>query len=375
MFPDVRHKTTRLMKRMLCTLFAALGLLGLAAAQEAAPQEIPSIRALCIAAPVPEGVDAFIDFIQKELAPRKLNTLVLRVDYNYRYTSHPALQGENALSREDARKLAAACKAHGINLIPQLNLLGHQSWQSEPGKLLEVYPEFDETPHIQLPEQYQWPNEDGLYCKSYCPLHPGLHQVVFALIDELMDAFDATSFHAGMDEVFYIGDERCPRCQGRDKAELFAGEVRAIYRHLLRRGHRLWIWGDRLLDGKTTGIGMWEASMNDTHRAIDLIPKEVVICDWHYNRAELTPAYFALKGFQTVACPWNKPEVALEQLALYQHAQKNANAAQAYRHRGLMQTIWSPAEAFLDAFYGRKPFAGRYQGQVECFLALFGAEW
>jgi hypothetical protein len=36
----------------------------------------------------------------------------------------------------------------------------------------------------------------------------------------------SNAFHAGLDEVFYLGDDKCPRCQGRDKAELFAGEVR-----------------------------------------------------------------------------------------------------------------------------------------------------
>jgi hypothetical protein len=92
---------------------------------------------------------------------------------------------------------------------------------------------------------------------------------VFPLIDELLEAFEADAFHAGMDEVFYIADAKCPRCAGRDPAEVFAGEVTAIRNHLASRGAELWIWGDRLIDGKTTGIGMWEASMNNTHRAVD----------------------------------------------------------------------------------------------------------
>ena len=74
-----------------------------------------------------------------------------------------------------------------------------------------------------MPEDYEWPNDDGLYCKSYCPLHPDVHEVVFALVDEIMEVFEAKSFHAGMDEVFYIGEDECPRCNGKDKAELFAG--------------------------------------------------------------------------------------------------------------------------------------------------------
>ena len=138
-----------------------------------------------------------------------------------------------------------------------------------PGKLLRVYPQFDETPDIKMPDKYIWPNADNLYCKSYCPLHPDLHPVLFEVIDELCDVFESDAFHAGMDEVFFIGDDNCPRCGGRDKAELFAGEVQVIHDHLKQKGRGMWIWGDRLLDGKTTGFGIWEASFNNTYRAID----------------------------------------------------------------------------------------------------------
>jgi hypothetical protein len=128
------------------------------------------IRGFAIAAPSPDRVDDFVDFIDNELVPNNVNTLVLRVDYRYRYKSHPELRDEDALRKSDVRKIVKACRKGGIRLIPQINLLGHQSWQSELGRLLEVYPEFDETPWIDLPETYEWPNADGLYCKSYCPL-------------------------------------------------------------------------------------------------------------------------------------------------------------------------------------------------------------
>ena len=47
------------------------------------------IRGLAIAAPEPSNLDSFVTFIQQELAPRKANTLLLRVDYRYQYKSHP----------------------------------------------------------------------------------------------------------------------------------------------------------------------------------------------------------------------------------------------------------------------------------------------
>ena len=110
-----------------------------------------------------------------------------------------------------------ACKKNNIRIIPQINLLGHQSWANHTGKLLKTYPQFDETPGVKMPEKYVWPNADNLYCKSYCPLHPELHPILFAVIDELCDAFESDAFHAGMDEVFYIGHASCPRCGGRDR--------------------------------------------------------------------------------------------------------------------------------------------------------------
>ena len=337
------------------------------------------VRGFAIAAPNPDNVENFIRFINEELAPRHVNTLLLRVDFNYQYESHPELRDSNALSKHDVRKIVKACKKNNIAIIPQINLLGHQSWASTPYKLLKVYPEFDETPWVKFPEKYVWPNADGLYCKSYCPLHPGVHKVVFHLIDEICDVFEASAFHAGMDEVFYIGEQKCPRCGGLDKAELFAGEVTLIRNHLAEKNKSLWIWGDRLLDGKTTGLGEWEASYNSTHRAIDMIPKDVVICDWHYETPAPTAAYFALKGFKVITCPWREPGVALDQLHLMVDLRQHANRETKNRYQGMMQTVWSGADSFMNGFYGKLPQGGHSEEEGSdpsktpwnCFRQLF----
>jgi hypothetical protein len=310
------------------------------------------VRGLCISAPDPDRLKEFIDFMEKDLAANGINTLVLMVDFNYEYDSYPNLRSDNPLSKHDVKKLVNCARKNNIRIIPHINLLGHQSWASNVNKLLREYPQFDETPSVVMPENYEWPNDDGLYCKSYCPLHPEVHQVVFALVDELMEAFEADAFHAGMDEVFYIGMDDCVRCKGKNKAELFAGEVKTIRDHLAEKNRELWIWGDRLLDGTATGLGMWEASENDTYPAIDLIPKDVVICDWHYENAEPTAAIFALKGFRVIACPWNKPEVMKDQLELIQAFRQNSNDVLKGRFLGVMQTVWTGSGNFLDSWYG-----------------------
>jgi hypothetical protein len=331
------------------------------------------VRGFCIAAPPTNRVDDFIRFIDEELAPRGVNTLVLQVDYHYQFTCLPEFKDPAGLSKDDAARLVAACKRHKIHLIPLIDLLGHQSWQSSCGALLRLHPEFDETPWVKFPKHYVWPNDDRLYCKSYCPLHPQVHDMIFALVDEICDAFEADAFHAGMDEVFYIGEDKCPRCSGKDKAELFAGEVRLIRDHLRQKNRDLWIWGDRLLDGKTTGLGEWEASFNGTDRAIDLIPRDVVICDWHYDRPAPTAVYFAMKGFRVVTCPYNKPSVAVTELEDVVHFREHATPEMQPRLLGIMQTVWSGSDEFMDRFKARSKDAGQPNkgGEVKCFVTLY----
>ncbi len=344
------------MKRFLFILICVCAIQFAGVAQVNKLDSVMPVRGLAIAAPSVQGMDLFLKFIEQDLAPAHFNLLILRVDWNYDYQCHPELRDPNPLTKADVKKIVNLCRKHNIRVAPQINLLGHQSWAETTYALLKVYPEFDETPHVDTKNYTGWPNPDGLYCKSYCPLHPGVHKVVFALVDELTEAFETDLFHAGMDEVFYIGDDKCPRCSGRDKAELFAGEVTKIQNHLALTGKRLMIWGDRLIDGKTTGLGTWEASMNNTYRAIDMIPKEVFICDWHYERADLTAVYFAMKGFDVATCPWRKPELAVKQMNDMINFRNQAPRPMANHFQGIIATVWSGADGFLKNYYNPETY-------------------
>lgn len=319
------------------------------------PDSLIPVRGFCIAAPRPAELVRFLTFIDQELAPRKINTLILRVDFNYQFESHPELRDSIALAKPDVKRLVEICRKNNIRLIPQINLLGHQSWAGTLYNLLKVYPQFDETPGVKMPANYVWPNADSLYCKSYCPLHPEVHAVVFDLVDEICSVFETDAFHAGMDEVFYLADKNCPRCSGKDPARLFAGEVNRVAEHLGKKGRQLWIWGDRLLDGRQTGLGMWEASYNNTASAIDLVSKEIVICDWHYERPDKTAVYFAMKGFQVITCPWRNPEVGAQQMRDMIAFRNGSTPEMRQRFLGVMQTVWSGVTPFLDGFYGKMP--------------------
>jgi len=58
------------------------------------PNHLPT-RGLCIKAPQSKHVDEFVQFIHNDLADHGVNTLVVRVDYNYEYQSRPELRQKN----------------------------------------------------------------------------------------------------------------------------------------------------------------------------------------------------------------------------------------------------------------------------------------
>lgn len=357
------------MRRFLLLIIAALSAASVSAWADPIDELIP-VRGLAIEAPSRRGLDDFLKFIEGDLVPARFNLLILRVDWNYAYETHPELRDENPLTKEDVKRIVAVCRTRGIRLVPQINLLGHQSWAKQTHALLREYPEFDENPSVKTEFYTEWPNPYGLYCKSYCPLHPDVHKVVFDVVDELCDVFETDAFHAGMDEVFYIGEKECPRCNGRDKAELFAGEVTLIRNHLAERGRQLMIWGDRLLDGRTTGLGEWEASYNYTWRAIDMIPKDVFICDWHYERADLTGVYFATKGLPVASCGYRDPTVCEQQIRDMVRFRKQSAPETAERLQGYIHTIWSGAGPFLRRFNAVKDRGEQEEGRIDDARAL-----
>jgi hypothetical protein len=281
------------------------------------------------------------------LARLGVNLIVAEIDYNYEYVSHPELRTDTAVSKETVKRIVGLCREHGIRLVPEFQSLGHQSWNAKTYPLLAKYPQFDESPGKYPGNKGTEPMGNDFYCRSWCPLHPDLDPIIFALYDELIDVFEADALHVGMDEVFVIGDDACPRCRGKSPAQLFATAVNDAYGHIVKaRGKEMMMWGDRLIDGTETGYGMWEASKNETYPAIDLIPKDIIICDWHYERAyENMRKYgfpsvrlFLEKGFRVLPTSFRDPKAVKSLIDV-------SLASGSDRMLGHLCTVWKGLEA------------------------------
>jgi hypothetical protein len=70
---------------------------------------------------------------------------------------------------------------------------------------------------------------------------------------------------------------------------VFANAIKDYHEHLVgNRGVEMLMWGDRLIDCLKYPYGEWEASCNGTAAAVDLIPNDIIICDWHLKNGSLS---------------------------------------------------------------------------------------
>ncbi|MBR7101423.1 MAG: family 20 glycosylhydrolase [Clostridia bacterium] len=298
------------------------------------------IKGIVLTAPLKGEIDNVIKFIDEYLAPRGFNTVIMQVRYRYEFKKHPEVTGYDPLSYGDVKSLLSVCRKNNIKLIPKMNLMGHQSgihneptdgilhghnkpMADEPDGLLRAYPQFDEQNGV----------EEVYYSRSICLSNQEARDTVCELLDELMDVFEADSVHIGCDEGFSLGV--CEKCAAKQRGELFASWINGINRHVRKRGGSVLMWGDRLLSSETTGYDRWEASDNGSYTAIDLIDKDITICDWHYNFYETYPSVdvFGEAGFKILICPW-RDKSSLEAFLNYAKAHDKGHI------KGILMTTW-----------------------------------
>lgn len=329
-----------LFKRLLFRIDILLVLLYAKQKREKLQVEDLQVKGIVLTAPLTEEIEDVVHLIEDYLAPRGCNLIVLQVRYRYQFRRHPEVWGYDPLSKQDVKKLLAACKRSNIKLIPKMNLLGHQSgFPNTPTDgilhghseivsdirdgLLRAYPDLDE----------QRGTEAIYYARSLSVSNPATKVLVFELIDELMEVFEADAIHIGCDEAFHMG--QCPLCKQKTRVALFADWVNAINAHVRERGGKVLMWGDRLLSSAETGYDKWESADDELSAVIDRISRDVLICDWHYKLRTGYPSVDLLgaNGFSMLVCPWRDLAGAKAFLA---YAKKHNSG----HVRGFLLTTW-----------------------------------
>ena len=202
-------------------------------------------------------------------------TAEIQNGYNW---SKNSIHTDNAegdiLTKDEVRQVIAYCRGRGLIVYPEVPLMSHCDY------LCLAHPEIAER-------------QEDPYPDTYCPNHPDTYQLVFDILEEIIEVFEPKVVNIGHDELYSVG--LCERCKETEPHLLYVNDIIKIHDWLAERGIRTMMWGEKLLpvitkEGKHNG-GAGGRRISSTGKEYDplpmlfycqdLLPRDIIMLHWY----------------------------------------------------------------------------------------------
>ena len=177
------------------------------------------------------------------------------------------------IEKSDVRDIVEYANENFLEVIPEIPSLTHGYY------LLTRHPELAEYPGDR------WPD-------TYCPSNPDSYKLMFDVYDEYIEVIKPKMIHIGHDEWWGAPLDVCPLCKGKDFSELFAGDVNKVHDYMAKKGIKVAMWGDYLLESvrkkgpqnRTSSTGVKYTTPGGTRPEVveKSIPKDILILNWFW---------------------------------------------------------------------------------------------
>ncbi|MDX9777890.1 MAG: glycoside hydrolase family 20 zincin-like fold domain-containing protein [bacterium] len=180
-------------------------------------------------------------------------------------------EGRGALSKEDIAELQRLAKQYFVQVIPIFQTLGHyENILSDP----------DYLQYAEYPGAASLNSIDG-----------NTDQFLFNMLDEVVPQFESEYFHIGCDESWDVGLGATKALVEKEgTARVHANHYNKVYDKVRAYGKEILMYGDIILRQP---------------EILDMIPKDIIIVDWHYRPSANYPSIRQFKdaGFRFLVSP------------------------------------------------------------------------
>jgi hypothetical protein len=286
-----------------------------------------AVRGLMLdSARLTERHDFYFDLLP-QLARWGFNTLwwhfVDDEGFALKLEGHPEIASSYAFSKPEMRRFLAAAKRVGIEVVPEVECLGHARYLTQ----LKGYAHLEDG--------------RGELFNAICPSHPETLPLLEEIVTEVADLFDSPFFHAGLDEVNLAG---CRRCQKRGSGKpgwwIYTEHVKAMHQIITACGKRMIMWADHV---------------EQSPKMLRELPKDIILAHWQYRQVQPEALRRSVAaGFQVFAAPslWHSDDVIQPNAAHFRNLDEMVAAATPLSGRGLLgvvNTWWTPWRGLRDS--------------------------
>jgi hypothetical protein len=271
-------------------------------------------------------LDTLTDLV-RTLAHHKYNQFQLYTEHTFRFPRHPAIGADaGSLTGDDILALDAVCRAHHVELVPNLQSLGHQRAMLD----LPAYGHLAETP-------WNWSLATG-------------REETFELLDELygdlLPAFSSRWLNVDADEPWDMGRGQSARLTDElGIGRVYLRHIERLHALAAKHGRRMMMWADMF----------WHHP-----DLIPELPEDILLLDWWYERKERYETVDALAeaGRRFYVCPgtssWSSLFPRLENaIANIRGFVRDGVAAGA---EGMLLTDWGDGGHYQPLSQSRYPY-------------------
>lgn len=177
------------------------------------------------------------------------------------------------ISKKLMREIVEYCKEREMEVIPEVPTLSHSDY------IVQAHPEIAER-------------ENDAYPDHYCTSDPRSYEIVFDIIDEVVEVFEPKYMNIGHDEFYSAA--KCDRCKHRDPRDIYIGDIIKLRDYLYTKNITTIMWCDKLyehlsyphLDGSIRPFGACADPKGDVPSLLGCkhnMPRDVIMLNWCYG--------------------------------------------------------------------------------------------
>lgn len=177
------------------------------------------------------------------------------------------------LTQDQVRQVLSFCRERELTVIPEVPSLSHSDY------IVMAHPELNER-------------KEDTYPDTYCPSNPKSYEILFDILDEVIEVFEPEMINIGHDEIYTLA--KCDKCKEKNPVDLYVGDIIKINNYLKNKNIRTLMWCEKmfgncgLFDGwPVGGAANPEKDIPALYECKGKIPKDIWLLHWYWSICDL----------------------------------------------------------------------------------------